>query len=152
MEANRDKGSVTSNASAASQKSSMKAAQIRQHLTPGNLPQNEKCAIVPVIDQVLMVNCFTDEPVSNEHIHAKLAAYQYGKERLGRYELFQICTEKEKYEKGYDSDRLFKYSEQRLCPPFSWMLNMCQNVSNIISSAPEQHQLSVAGDDPQNTG
>jgi len=72
-----------------------------------------------------MANCFLDEPVANDIIHAKLAAKEGGKERLARYELFQICTEKDKYEKGFDSDKMFKYSEQRLCPPFSWMLNMC---------------------------
>ena len=32
-------------------------------------------------DNIIMANCFLDEPVANEYIHAKLAAKDGGKER-----------------------------------------------------------------------
>ena len=75
----RNKGSVASNASST------------KTLTPGEPPGvQDKCQLVHVIDNIIMANCFTDEPVANDHIHAKLAAKDGGKERQARYELFQI--------------------------------------------------------------
>ena len=99
----RNQGSISSNKSKSLNKDSM----IEQEVTPA---PNDKCTLVPVIDKINMANCFLDEPVANDYIRDKLAQHIAGKDRA-RYELFEICHDKQKHSKGFDSDRIFKFSE-----------------------------------------